>query len=161
MSGISHALCQRTSTTYRIFGRITPELEAWHRSLPHAHGKKVILEGLVPNDQLTEAYQRARVMLVSAAFEGCHNSSAEALCCGATVVACRSPFLGALEWHVGTSSGRLAPAATGSSLARALLDELAAWDQGLRDPAGISLKWTREMLPDHVARKIVSIFSQS
>jgi hypothetical protein len=99
-------------------------------------------------------------MLVSAAFEGCHNSSAEALCCGASVVACRSPFLGALEWHASKSSGRLARKATGPDLAAALLEELSAWDQGERDAKAISKAWTEEMLPDRVAHKIVDIFRE-
>jgi hypothetical protein len=161
MSSITHALSRRSTTTYRIFGKTTPELKKWHQSLSPVDRSRVLLEGMVPNSELAQAYQRARVMLVSAAFEGCHNSSAEALCCGATVVACRSPFLGALEWHASKSSGRLARKATGSALAEALLDELSAWDQGERDPKAISQAWTEEMLPDRVARKIVDIFGES
>jgi len=160
MSAISHALNHRVATTYRIFGKITRELEAWHRSMPSAQRDRVFLEGMVTNSELAAAYQRAKVMLVSAAYEGCHNSSAEALCCGASVVACHSPFLGALEWHASKSSGRLANKANGADLGQALIDELAAWDQGERDPATISKAWTQEMLPDQVARKIVNIFSE-
>lgn len=161
MSCVSHALERRATITYRIFGKITPELEKWQQSLPQNQRDQVILEGMVANSELAQAYQRARIMLVSAAFEGCHNSSAEALCCGASVVACRSPFLGALEWHASKSSGRLARRATGPGLAEALLDELAAWDRGERDPEAISRAWTTEMLPDRVAEKIVAIFNES
>ena len=158
---ISKALAMRPSSRFRIFGRITPELESWHRQLPTTIRSQVVLEGLVSNAELATAYQRARVMLVSAAYEGCHNSSAEAVCSGASVVACRSPFLGALEWHASKNSGRLAERATPESLAQALLDELAAWDRGEREPLAISEAWTRELHPDRVATRILEIFGES
>lgn len=158
---IAMALAQRPSTRYRIFGQTTPELVGWHHQLPPALKTRVVLEGLVSNSDLATAYQQARVMLVSAAYEGCHNSSAEAICCGATVVACRSPFLGALEWHASKNSGRLAERATPDSLAQTLLEELAAWDRSVRNPLAHSEAWTSELHPDRVAMRILELFSQT
>jgi hypothetical protein len=156
---ISMSLLHYPKLVFRIFGRVTDELATWHRELPTACREQVILEGIVSNPELVKAYQSARCMLVSAAYEGCHNSSAEALCCGTTVVACRSPFLGALEWHAGAGSGRLADAATPECLSAALLDELAAWDAGQRDPASISNAWSKVMHPNRVAEHLISLLA--
>jgi glycogen synthase len=145
---------------FRIFGKVTDELTKWHAGLSSAHKKRVILEGLVANSELVKAYQSARCMLVSAAYEGCHNASAEALCCGSSIVACRSPYLEALEWHAGENSGRLAAKSTPDSLSKALLDELQAWDSGQRDPETISNTWTKMMHPDRVAERLLSLLSK-
>lgn len=157
---ISKALARRPSVRFRIFGQVCPELEQWHENLPANLRGQVTLEGLVPNSTLAEGYRRARVILVSAAYEGCHNASAEAICSGATIVGCRSPFLGVLEWHAGRNSGRLAEQATPGSLAQALLDELEAWDLGQRDPVAISSFWTRELHADRVAARILELFGE-
>ena len=158
---LSLALKRDTHTAIRIFGSLTPELESWYLGLPASQRCQVTLEGLVSNSTIAEAYRRARVMLVSAAYEGCHNASAEAICSGASVVGCRSPFLGAIEWHASKNSGRLTDHATPDGLAATLLEELAAWDRGERNPAAISEAWTRELHPDRVAARILELFDQT
>lgn len=147
----------RKDVIFRIFGAATPELSIWHENLPVIHKNRVVLEGRVSNDLLAIPFQSAKVMLVSSAYESFHISSAEAICCGASIVACRSPFLDSLEWQTSRNSGRLADRASGESLARALLDELASWDHGERDPVAISKAWTRELHPDRVAARILAL----
>jgi len=157
MECITKFLDSREDVRFRIFGTTTPELNTWHARLPLAKRNCVILEGLVPNDQLVAPFQSAKVILVSSAYESFHIASAEAICCGASVVACRSPFLDPIEWQASRNSGRLADRATGESLAQALLDELTAWDRGDRDPIAISATWTHELHPDHVAARILEL----
>jgi hypothetical protein len=157
---ISNALARRPTASFRIFGQISQELNSWHKTLAPSLRRQVTLEGSVSNLTLAVAYRRARVILVSSAYEGCHNASAEAICCGASVVGCRSPFLGVLEWHTSKNSGRLAEQATPDSLAHALLDELGAWDRGERDPVAISQSWTQELHADCVAAKILELFAE-
>jgi len=158
---IQYAAGKRSGTTFGIYGEITPEIERWHSALPMIERNRISLHGKVTNAALVEAYSRARVMLVSAAYEGCHIASAEALCCGASIVGCRSPFLCSIQWHIGHHSGRLAEKATGAALGEALLLELAAWDAGHRDPAAISRYWTRELHPDRVAARILELFGET
>jgi glycosyltransferase involved in cell wall biosynthesis len=160
MATISNALALRPTIKFRIFGKISPELRSWHLKLENPLREQVSLEGNVASYSLAAAYQRARVILVSSAYEGCHNASAEAICCGATVVGCRSPFLGVLEWHAGKSSGRLAEQATPESLSHALFEELDSWNHGERDPASISQAWTQELRADRVAAQILKLFSE-
>ena len=149
----------RCTASFRIFGKIPPEMEAWYASLNARAKSRVILEGVVPNAVVAEAYKRAKVMLVSSAYEGCHNSSAEAVCSGASVVGCRSPFLSVLEWHCSKGSGRLADKPSARALADALCQELECWDTGGRDPGRISMDWMPDFRPDLVAKKILDLFS--
>ncbi|WAC20447.1 glycosyltransferase [Luteolibacter sp. SL250] len=158
MEAISRTLFRRPTTRFRIFGQKSTELERWHEHLSPELRSQVILEGLLPNTKIAEAYQRAKVILVSAAYEGCHNASAEAVCSGATVVGCRSPFLGVIEWHASRNSGSLAAEENPSSLSEALLEELGRWDRGERDPAAISEAWTKDLHADKVAARILSLF---
>ncbi len=157
---IDQTLKSRPTVKFRIFGQRSPGLDQWHQQLPAHLREQVVIEGLVPNSRVAEAYQRARVILVSAAYEGCHNASAEAVCSGTSVVGCRSPFLGVLEWHASKNSGRLADKETPESLAQALLDELVSWDNGERDPVAISKAWTQELRADRVAVQILDLFAK-
>jgi hypothetical protein len=154
---ISLAAQTRPNTQFQIFGRSGDFLVQWHKKLPESVRTRVILAGIVPNEELANAYRRARVMLVSAAYEGCHVSSAEAVCSGATIVSCRSPLLEAVEWHASQQSGRTARRANPPSLTRALLEELEAWDQGQRDPFTIAESWRKVFLPNYVANKLLNI----
>ena len=161
MNTITLALTKHEGIHFRLFGKLTPTLTSWHQSLRTNERARVRLEGVVSHTTLAEAYRRAKVMLVSAAYEGCHNSSAEAICSGATVVGCRSPFLGAIAWHASKSSGSISPKPTAEALSGTLLAELAAWDRGERDPIAISQAWTRELHPDRVASRILELFDQA
>jgi hypothetical protein len=158
MKTISLALPVLPKVVFRIFGKSTPNLLEWHNSLPYNQRERVQLNGLVCNSELAVAYKRAKIMLVSSAYEGCHNASAEAVCCGASVVGCYSPFLGAVEWHASKRSGRISKTARPEELCKALLDEYASWESGERDPIMISKEWTDIFHPDKVATKILKEF---
>lgn len=156
---INLALVQHDTVCFRIFGTIHPQLREWWRRLRADYSERVCLEGVTSNEALAHAYQRAQVMLVSSAYEGCHNASAEAVCCGTTVVACRSPFLSALEWHTSMNTGRLACSSTPESLSAALLAELAAWSIGERDPVVSSAQWVERLHPDRVAQEMCKLIT--
>jgi hypothetical protein len=158
MRAIELAAARREGTRFRIFGRITEEMEQWHGKLAEGLRGSVILEGMVPNEIVAEAGRRARAMLVSAAYEGCHNASAEAICSGSCVVGVDSPLLGCLKWHASHDSGTMAPDARPESLATALCAELEKWDRGERDPVEISRYWRGQLHPDRVASSILELF---
>ena len=159
MATIGRAAELRSNTVFRIFGGITDGLRRWHGGLPVEQRKRVHLEGKVSNDEIALAYRRARVMLVTAAYEGCHNASAEAVCSGCSIVSPTNPFLCALDWHASRGSGRtIAGGGDPVRLAAGLGDELADWDAGRRDPAGISGRWVDTFHPRQVARAILDLF---
>lgn len=158
MATISLALRSNENTRFMIFGAPTPALETWHKELSPLHHERVTLAGVVSNTELAAAYQSARVMLVSAAYEGCHNASAEAICCGCSVVAVRSPFMAALDWHASKNSGKLSPSATPPALASTLQAELAEWNRGDRNPEVFGPAWSEVFHPDKVAKRILNLF---
>ena len=158
METIRLAAMERPHTRFRIFGGMTADLERWYDQLPSAAKDRVFLMGKVSNLDLALAYGRARIMLVSAAYEGCHNASAEALCCGCSIVGTNNPFLGAIEWHTSKNSGRLADRNTPQALATALVNELHAWDSGHRQPEIFSQQWSEIFHPDQVARQILALY---
>lgn len=157
MKVIEITATRRSETRFRIFGSIPEDMKAWQAGLPIHLRARVVLEGIQPNQVVAEAYRRARVMLVSAAYEGCHNSSAEAICSGCSIVGVDTPFLCALKWHASHDSGRLANSALPSELAQTLCTELEAWDRGERDPLKISDSWCSELHPDQVATSILKL----
>jgi len=154
---IAIAIARRHGTRFRIFGKTPPEMLAWHAGLPAEHRARIVIEGFVPNDEVALAFRHARVMLVSSAYEGCHIASAEAVCSGASVVGCRSPFLSAVAWHTSADSGQLANRAAPSELAATLLDELELWDRDVRNPHAISRTWCQVFHADKVARRAIEI----
>ena len=152
------AAARRPGTRFRIFGKIPPEMQQWHDKLPAGLRSSIIMEGRVPNPVVAEASRRARAMLVSAVFEGCHNASAEAICSGCSVVGVDSPLLCALTWHASHRSGTMSPDARPESLSDALCSELEAWDRGERDPVEMSRYWREQLHPDRVATAILGLY---
>jgi glycosyltransferase involved in cell wall biosynthesis len=158
MEVFERAAARRPATRFRIFGRIPEEMTAWHAGLPEELRGRIVLEGQQPNSAVSAAYRRARVMFVSAAFEGCHNASAEAICSGCSIVGVDTPFLCALKWHASHESGMLSRSAAPADLTDALCAELETWDRGDRDPRKISASWCSDLHPDHVAREILELY---
>jgi glycosyltransferase involved in cell wall biosynthesis len=157
ISTISRFLKMRSDVRFRIFGNVCPLLREWHHQLSSIERSKVCLEGVVSNQELATPLQMAKIILVSSAYESFHIASAEAVCCGASVVACRSPFLDTLAWHASRNSGTIASNATPAGLSNALFCELSAWDNGDRDPLAISKSWSDEFHPDRVAARILEL----
>jgi glycosyltransferase involved in cell wall biosynthesis len=158
MEVFERTAARRKETRFRIFGRTPGFMTVWHAGLPEEIRSRIVLEGIQPHDVIAAAYQRARTMFVSAAYEGCHNASAEAVCSGCTVVGASSPFLSAIKWHASHDSGTLAEDASPAALAGALCAELEIWDRKERDPGQISRSWCSEMHPEKVAAAILALF---
>jgi len=153
---IERILNARPTTRFMIFGTITPSMLEWHGSLPNKQSDRVKFCGKVPNVELARSYQKAQIMLISSAYEGCHIASAEAMCCGCSIAGCDSPFLGALRWHAEIGSGSLAHKATARSLSEATCRELDAWTKGTRDPSRISQTAVSCFHTEQVARTILA-----
>ena len=158
MDVIERTAARRAGTRFRIFGKTPDSMTAWHAGLSEDLRSRIVLEGVQPNSSVSAAYRRARVMLVSAAYEGCHNASAEAVCSGCTIVGVDTPFLCALKWHASHKSGTLSRDASPASLTKSLCDELGVWDREGRDPVEISRSWCADLHPDRVASAILALY---
>lgn len=138
-----------------IYGAVTPELQAWHAALPAALQVRIRLCGYVDNDELTAAYRAARVCLCTSRFEGCHISSAEAVCCGCAVVTPPRPGqLTVVQGYTEAQSGTVAREDTPQALAQAVCDELRAWKEQRRDPAAIAAAWQPVLHADRVLKRL-------
>ena len=95
--------------------------------------QRVRIVGRVPIDELVTLYRRAAVVVVPSRYEGFGLPAAEAMACGAPVVACAA---GALPEVVTTGGGgRLVPPNDPEALAKAVRELLA--EPGLRAELGV------------------------
>jgi glycosyltransferase involved in cell wall biosynthesis len=101
-----------------------PDNVARKRAAALGLGERVRIVGRVPIDELVTLYRRAALVVVPSRYEGFGLPAAEAMACGAPVVACAA---GALPEVVTTGGGgRLVPPANPEALAaavRELLDD--------------------------------------
>ena len=139
-----------------IYGRIPSMVLKWHRALHSDIRKRIILKGVVPNSELQPALQRARISLCTSLQEGYHTVSAEALCCGCSVVGPDVETIPSLKWFTDGPHGQLAPR-NPDALTASIIDELDKWDSGLRDPVAISQKWTAQLHAPNIARQIINL----
>ncbi len=156
MDTLSNYYASGSSSETRIFGTITDELRAWHAQLPAETAGKVKLLGYLKNALLRREYKQARVILCPSRFESSHIVSAEALCCGCSVVtAPRHESLCDVIWYTTKESGTVAAEDSAAALADALHQEIAHWESGRRNPASIAEAWQPYF---HVDKVFNSIF---
>jgi glycosyltransferase involved in cell wall biosynthesis len=140
-----------------IAGKLTPQLQEWHSSLPHDVRNRVDLRGLVGRDGLAELLAQSQIFYSPSAYESFGIAAAEALCAGCSVVAGRSVAMPSFEWFVSEKSGRLADQDDEAGHAKALAAELEAWDSGLRNAESISGTWRERLHADKIAAKILGM----
>lgn len=150
---IGEVLTGREMTCFSIIGGIDETMREWHESLSEGWRKRVTLHGRLEHAEIIAIYQRSRVMLCGSDFESFHISSAEALCCGMTVVSWRSPSLPSLRWFVSGGSGVLAEGP--GKLGSCLKEELGRWDRGERDPEAIACRWSGWLHAGAVAKRVL------
>jgi len=116
--------------------------------------QKVKWLGRRPNREIATAYQASQISFCPSSFESFHIASAEALCCGCSIVGSDLPELPGLAWFAQEPHGRLAAHSPGP-LAEAILSELADWQRGQRCPAQISSIWKERLHARQVAHQIL------
>lgn len=145
-----------TELQIEIYGRRPASLDAWHNSLNPEIKNRFHLKGLVKNIELRKALQRAQVELCTSLSEGYHTVSAEALCCGCSVVGPDIPEIPSMQWFTDGPCGTTAKRDS-QSLAAAVLSELEAWKHAQRNAAEISAHWTSILHAPKVAERIIKL----
>lgn len=140
-----------------IVGTVTHEMAAWQRSLIGRQGDRVHLRGCVDRDGLAAILRESQVFYSPSAFESFGIAAAEALCSGCSVVAGRAVSMASFEWFIEEGSGTLAEANTQCAHIESLERELASWDRGDRNPAGISAVWSGRLHAANVASRILDM----
>lgn len=123
---------------FEIYGRCGESMTKWHEQLREEKKERIKLMGAVPNNALVQAYCRAKVSVCPSLSEGTHIASAEALSCGVSIVMGPQPRLGTLHSYTRIGAGSIALENMPASYAQAIVQEMAAWDRGERNPDRIA-----------------------
>ena len=139
----------------KIYGTLTEQLIQWHQGLPSEYQKKIQLLGYLKNELLWNEYRQSKILLCTSSFESSHIVSAEALCCGCSIVTTHRPAqLRCLLWYTTHNSGTISSEDSPESLALALQQELKEWELTHRFPADIASYWQPFFHADKVFNKI-------
>ncbi len=158
MQAVIQKLLARDSGVHvEMLGNLTAELQAWHNSLGADLQTRVYLRGHVDRTSLARILRRSRIFYSSSAFESFGIAAAEALCCGCSVVAGKSPSMASFEWFVSNGSGLLADTDDAQGHLAALEDELTRWDKGNRNAGAISKSWTALLHADRIAARVLAL----
>lgn len=117
---------------------------------------RLTLTESVPREELVRRYQESSILLCCSRYESFHISSAEALCCGCSIVVADHPLLASTGWFTTRESGTLSNSRTVSSLTNALHNEATAWELGWRDAARIAADWSATLHAHQVASGILT-----
>ena len=123
--------------------------------------ERLVFTDALPRHVLKEHYLKSRILFCGSRFESFHISSAEALCCGASIVVGDHPLLASTRWFTTRDSGTLAASRSVSDLSLALAEEARMWEQGKRDPHSISMTWKAEVSGKAVAGKVIGFVNES
>lgn len=142
--------------TFEIIGRGAGALAQGIQGKPEPLRNRLILTEQLDRNELCEHYLISRILICPSRFESFHISSAEALCCGCSVVVADHPLLASTAWFTTRDSGTLARSRTVASLTEALLQEVVAWKEGHRDEGHISAEWIETLHANQVASGIIT-----
>lgn len=117
---------------------------------------RLVLTPAVSREELLGKYRASKIHLCPSRFESFHIASAEAVCCGSSVVVGNHPLLASTGWFTTRESGTIAADRGAAALTAALTDEAASWEQGRRDAEHISTSWQNTLHANQVASRILT-----
>ncbi len=126
--------------------------ERWFAALARRH-PAVRVVGVQPQDVVARILAGSRSIVFSSRWEGSPHAALEALALGATLIGPPIPSLA--SWSAGGLFGTISRTRRPAGLARALRDEIAAWDTGRRNPVEISKHWRERLAPEAVCRHML------
>jgi len=154
VAALARALKARPAWRARVLGNGGDIVKRLIAATPGADALAIEVPGAVPHDRLPDFYRKSAIMLTTSFYESFHIASAEALCCGCSVVGdARIP---SMPYMAGSVSGTVYSIPTTGNVADALLTEMDSWDSGDRNPDHIGAWWTARLHPDRVAERILS-----
>lgn len=116
---------------------------------------RLVLTEAVDRDALAVRYASSKILLCASRFESFHISSAEAVCCGCSLVVADHPLLASTAWFTTEDTGTLVANRSVESLVTGLTREAEAWHSGQRNPHRISERWSTLLHAHHVATHIL------
>jgi len=155
---LGRALSAEPGYSARVIGGGQDKIKRLVRKLKDSIASQIEVLGVMSHEDLRNHYQESQISLCSSFYESFHLASAEALCCGCSVVG--DARISSMPYFASFGSGTLACDLSLDNLSDALLAEIDAWRCGERDPVRISSYWTSKLHPEHAARKLLSLFGQ-
>jgi glycosyltransferase involved in cell wall biosynthesis len=116
--------------------------------------ERLMFRDEIPHGEMAARYQKSSIILCCSRYESFHIASAEALCCGCSVVVASHPLLASTAWFTTRDSGTVARDRSPCSLVEALSAEARAWESGSRDATAISARWTPSLGAREIAEAI-------
>jgi hypothetical protein len=117
---------------------------------------RLTLKNFLQHDELRALYAESSILLCASRFESFHIASAEAVCCGSSVVVGNHPLLASTAWFTTRNSGTLARSRKTEDLLQALAIEVREWECGKRSADKISSSWVGELHCDFIAKNLVA-----
>lgn len=156
--GVAAALVSKdTEVIVEIYGRIGEGMLKMHESIPSDQRNRILLKGYAHNSDLPRIYSGAQVTICTSYSEGTHIASAEAVCCGCSVVVPPTERHRVIQWYTSHDSGRIPDEDTPESMANAVLDELQCWQNQNRNPEEISSYWQEVFHTDKAMKRIFNL----
>ena len=137
-----------------IYGRLGETVQKMYDSLPEICRSRVHMKGSADNKDLPSIYNSAQVSICTSRSESTHIASAEALCCGCSVVVPPRDSLLVLQWYASSNSGSIAKDDTPESLADSVLFELNLWEKKIRKSEEISANWQQFFHVEQILHRV-------
>lgn len=149
------AIAERDDTVQiEIYGRFGAKVQTCFDSFPQDIKKRIYLKGYALNHELPSIYNSAQVAICTSLSEGTHIASAEALCCGCSLVIPPRDSLAVLHWYTSGESGTIAEEDTPEALAKGVLKELTMWSNKERNATKIAIFWQQYFCIDKAMEQI-------
>ncbi|MFI3244151.1 MAG: glycosyltransferase [Akkermansia sp.] len=146
---------QFAASKIEIYGKPTKQMLAWHEGLSAEERKRVRMYGFINNEDLVDINARAQISLCFSRHESLHIASLEALCSGCSIVVANRERLRIVRSYTENGCGSVTKEDTPESMAEAILDELAEWKAGARNPMDISRYWQNKCSACYVIPRIL------
>lgn len=152
---IHEFLLQCTNWDVKIIGsgalRLARLTHTWNQQLRD----RLHLIEYLPHPDLVKELVAAKVSLCASNFESFHIASAEAVCCGCSIVVPNHPLLASTSWFTTLDSGTLANSHKPEDVAHAMISESVLWRNGNRDAYTIASKWQERLHVQSIAEKLI------
>lgn len=118
---------------------------------------RIHVAGRLAHEEIPAYERRAKIFVCSSRAESMNISSAEALCCGCSVVG--PAEIAAMQEYTASLSGTLAWTRRDLDFSDAVGAEIDAWKTGRRDPIAISGYFGNLLSPKTISQRIVDLVS--
>ena len=129
----------------------TPLIASWSQNTRD----QLTLTNFLEHSALRERYATSSILLCASRYESFHISSAEAVCCGCSIVLGAHPLLASTAWFTTLDSGTLAPSRSSSDLVEALILEAHRWETGDRSGESIAVAWAQRLHAPMMAKELL------